>query len=363
LFRDPDEWLTTMSEPVIASEPGERAGIDDSVARQPNARRSLTRPANIEHSRAAYRSLTAFGRWAGWGFVGLGVMSGAIPLAELVGNGPVDPVQWVSTGLRSLFAVVAFVMAGWGVSAFSKVTSAAILDHLEWVGRLSADLSCRVTEGLELLERIAESLEKRPESVVSPAAPTLDRVRSMAEIVRAAKAADWVEVENRFRDFEADFPDDPQLPGLKEELVRTRDNFIKMGLDQLGAAQAVSDADRVFEIYQTIAPSLDPDRRATLDPELAKWFLALIHRRLRTGKVQAEVVQLAARFADNFGATVEGASVRASLPTLRRSVGLCPRCAQPYIGVADACPNCLRRGTHAVSVPEPDAETSWTDLS
>ena len=58
------------------------------------------------------------------------------------------------------------------------------------------------------------------------------------------------------------------------------------------------------------------------------------------------MVQLAARFAENFAATVEGASVRASLPTLRRSVGLCPRCAQPYIGVADACPNCLK-GRHA----------------
>ncbi len=96
---------------------------------------------------------------------------------------------------------------------------------------------------------------------------------------------------------------------------------------------------------------LDQDARAALDPELAKWFLGLIHRRLRTGKIQADVVQLAARFAESFAATVEGASVRASLPTLRRSVGLCPRCAQPYTGVADACPNCLRGGTHALSTP------------
>jgi hypothetical protein len=39
--------------------------------------------------------------------------------------------------------------------------------------------------------------------------------------------------------------------------------------------------------------------------------------------------------------TVEGASLRASLPTLRRSAGLCPRCAQPYTGLANACPQCL----------------------
>ena len=90
----------------------------------------------------------------------------------------------------------------------------------------------------------------------------------------------------------------------------------------------------------------DQEQRAALDRDLARWFLTLIHRRLRTGKVQADVVQLAARFAETFAATVEGASVRASLPTLRRSVGLCPRCAQPYTGVADACPNC-KKGAHA----------------
>jgi hypothetical protein len=67
----------------------------------------------------------------------------------------------------------------------------------------------------------------------------------------------------------------------------------------------------------------------------------LIHRRLRTGTIQSEVVQLASRFSEVFATTVEGASVRAALPTLRRSVGLCPRCSQPYAGVAEACPKCL----------------------
>ena len=105
----------------------------------------------------------------------------------------------------------------------------------------------------------------------------------------------------------------------------------------------MNDPDRVLEIYQALVPSLDDERRAA--PRSAtspSGFLSLIHRRLRTGKVQADVVQLAARFAETFATTVEGASVRASLPTLRRSVGLCPRCAQPYTGVAEACPNCKK---------------------
>ena len=347
-----------MSEPVIASKSGERAAIEDTASRSPNIRPSLALSATIEHSRTACRLLGNFGAWAGWGFCLLGVVRGAIVLVELAATGPVGPLQWIHGGLRVLFAVIAFGITGWGVTALSRVASAAILDHLERVGRLSEDLSSRATSGLELLERIAASLEKGPASVVSPAPPAVDRVRRMAEIVRAAKEADWVEVETRIREFEADAPDDPQLPTLKEELARTRQDFIKTGLDQLGAAQAVSDADRVLEIYQSIAPSLDQERRAALDPEVARWFLGLIHRRLRTGKVQAEVVALAARFADHFSATVEGASVRASLPTLRRSVGLCPRCAEPYVGVADACPNCLRVGTQVHSIPPPNVETA-----
>ena len=215
----------------------------------------------------------------------------------------------------------------------------------------------RASEGLALLERIAESLEQRRESVASSSASRLDRARSMAEIVRAARAADWAEAETRLNDFEAGFPDDPELSALKEELAKTRNDIIKSGLDQLDAARAVNDADRVLEIYQGLVRSLDDERRAALDRDLAKWFLSLIHRRLRTGKVQADVVQLAARFAENFATTVEGASVRASLPTLRRSVGLCPRCAQPYIGVADACPNCLKGATLALSALPSSAET------
>ena len=56
------------------------------------------------------------------------------------------------------------------------------------------------------------------------------------------------------------FPDDPELSALKEELARTRDECIRTDLDQLDAARAVNDADRVLEIYQELVPSLDEDR-------------------------------------------------------------------------------------------------------
>ncbi len=254
-------------------------------------------------------------------------------------------LAWARAGLSAASAVLAFVLAGWGVAALSRITAAAILEYLERAARLSERLSVGRPRYLLSLERIAESLEQRRDSVASSPAPGLDRARSMAEIVRAARAADWVEAETRLNEFEADFPDDPELSTLKEELARSRNDVIKSGLDQLDAARAVNDPDRVLEIYQDLVPITGRRATGALERDLAKWFLSLIHRRLRTGKVQADVVQLAARFAENFATTVEGASVRASLPTLRRSVGLCPRCAQPYTGIADACPKCLKGGT------------------
>jgi predicted amidophosphoribosyltransferase len=55
--------------------------------------------------------------------------------------------------------------------------------------------------------------------------------------------------------------------------------------------------------------------------------------------------------ADAFDSTPEGASLRAALPTLRRSVGLCARCGRPYNGIADACPACLATTSFPSYVP------------
>ena len=70
--------------------------------------------------------------------------------------------------------------------------------------------------------------------------------------------------------------------------------------------------------------------------------MALIQKRMRQGAMTTDIALLATRVAAAFDATPEGASLRAALPTLRRSVGLCARCGQPYTGIADACPTLPR---------------------
>lgn len=113
---------------------------------------------------------------------------------------------------------------------------------------------------------------------------------------------------------------------------------------QLEASQGANDAERVLELHASLAPRLSDEERVPLEQAVVKWLMSHLMRRLRAGSVAAEVPELASRIAEAFAATAEGASLRASLPTLRRSAGLCGRCAKPYTGVDEACPACLGPG-------------------
>jgi hypothetical protein len=111
---------------------------------------------------------------------------------------------------------------------------------------------------------------------------------------------------------------------------------------RLSESREVGDPVQVLDLRDEIAPLLvDSDRRA-LDRETVAWLMLLLQKRLRAGTVRSDVADLAARTADRFGATPEGASLRASLPTLRRAAGLCPRCGKTYAGLEDACANCAQ---------------------
>jgi hypothetical protein len=312
--------------------------------------------AGVDDFRSACRALAVFGACAGWGLVVVGVLSGAFHLVEMAGVGFHDLAGWVRAGLRAGSVGLVFVLTGWGVAAFSRITAAAILLYLDRVACVSDELLAQASRGLSLLERIAETIDKNAGLAVSSAASNMERARSMAEIERATKSAEWLEAETRLREFEIAFPDDPRLSSLQNSLASAREGTVRQSLALLDAAREVNDHERVLDIYHDLAPSLEGQQRASVERDLAKWFLSLIHRRLRTGKVQSDVVRLAERFAEKFAATVEGASVRASLPTLRRSVGLCPRCAQPYSGVAEACPQCKKDAGQALLATQSNNE-------
>ncbi len=150
--------------------------------------------------------------------------------------------------------------------------------------------------------------------------------------------------EGRWADAEAMLaahPDHPDAARYSGQLASARQAAGHALREELKAAQEVSDPDRVLEIHAGLAALLTAEALADIEAQVVKWFLALIMRRLRGGTVRPDVADLAARVAERFPRSVEGASLRASLGTLRRSAGLCPRCAKPYRGIADACPVCL----------------------
>jgi hypothetical protein len=217
-----------------------------------------------------------------------------------------------------------------------------------------------MTRAISLLESYAEVLEKLSEIDPTADFPHRAKALALAAVERATRSSQWAEAEGLIEEFEARFPGDSQAAELRQDLAAVRRGAIEHGLAQLDAARNSNDAAGVLELYPAVASTLDEEARRSLASDLAGWFLSLIHRRLRAGRIQADLVQLAGRFAETFAATVEGASVRASLSTLRRSVGLCPRCAQPYVGIAEACPACLGKTASPPGASAASAEPTRT---
>lgn len=126
---------------------------------------------------------------------------------------------------------------------------------------------------------------------------------------------------------------------------------------RLEASRSANDPDTVIALRDELTCHLEAGPLAELDRDLVGWLIKLIQRRMRAGTVRVDVVQLAGRVADRFGTTVEGASLRASLPTLRRSAGLCPVCGEPYAGLESMCPRCQAGAAPSVPATPDDGET------
>ena len=204
-------------------------------------------------------------------------------------------------------------------------------------------------QAIPLLERIALALERG--AIPSPSTPTSDPEpatvpdrtdgRSVADEVRAAIDEGRWDRAQSILDGLPSPADDPQIKSLGLELARSRDRLIANLTDRMNAARLANDADGALGAHDELIKILQGDDRKEVDRSMVAWLMKLIQRRLRSIPVGTDVATLAAVVADRFGGTPEGASLRAALPTLRRSAGLCPRCSEPYLGVDDACPKCL----------------------
>jgi hypothetical protein len=304
-------------------------------------------------ARAAAHALARHAPYLGWGLLLWGGLWGSSRAIGRIAAGPASASILAQSILEASAIALASGLAGWALAVAGRLAGAAMIDRIERSSRADERLSGLALRAIEALERLADVPGRRPTAGTPEGPSDHDRVRVLGEIVHAIRSGRRAEAEELLDGFDARFPGDPAIPDLRERLAVARREEVEGHMAQIDAARQVNDADRVLDLYRTVASALEPDRRGDLERQLARWFLELIHRRLRGSRIQVDVVHLATQVADTFGATVEGASLRASLPTLRRSVGLCPKCAQPYVGTADACPQCLSTPT---SPPAPGGD-------
>lgn len=259
--------------------------------------------------------------------------------------GLIEPGAGVDRGANEIVDLVylgAWLLAGWFALRLVQAVRELIVLHAEQ-GRTAARSADLIEHGLiPALLRIAEAVEReRAEPSSGQAADGM--AAALARARQAVKAGDWLEAESLVLDFAQDFPDAPQGAALLDQIAQGRQAAIEDLCDRIDAAKQVNDPGRVLELRDELAGYLDGDSLRDLDPSLVSWLMGLVRLRMSELPLRPDVVELATQIAERFGGTPEGASLRKALPVLRRSVGLCPRCAQPYLGIDDACPECLAR--------------------
>ncbi len=199
-------------------------------------------------------------------------------------------------------------------------------------------------QAIPLLERIALALEHGSLGAVAGGSDSRDAPVDRGAVAEFRSAL----ADGRWDQAEAILVNLTRLPD-QAELVATltierdlgRDRALATWTERIEAARVANDAAGALDARDQIAAILPMEDLRVIDRAMIGWLMKLIQRRLRIIPIGTDLALLVARVADRFGATPEGASLRAALPTLRRSAGLCPRCAEPYLGVDDACPKCL----------------------
>jgi len=305
-----------------------------------------------ESLRASQRMLAGMAPVVRLGLLAAGVGLCLNQVGDLVSGAQLTWGEQRVVGIVVLITLSSFGLAGWVTGRLLKALAEladVLIDQAEAARRAANLVEWNVVPALG---RIAVALER------AAAAPRDDgRALAVAGARQAIADGRWDLAGRLVAAFARDFPTAPEAAALADELTQAHEEVITDLRARLDAARSANDAEQAIEFRDQLTQHLRGDPLKELDRDMIKWLMALIQRRLRTGTVRSDVAVLAARVADSFGDTPEGASLRASLPTLRRSAGLCARCAKPYNGIAEACPSCLKSAAaRAASGPSATAK-------
>jgi hypothetical protein len=274
------------------------------------------------------------------GLFGVGVSLFLDQVGSLVSDAQFTWGERRVIGVVALITLGGFGLAGWVAGRLMKASSELIDLFID-----GADAAWRAADLIELqlvptLRRIANALDRG-----APATRDDDRARVPDALRKAIAAGRWVQAEQVVASLGRDDPD--AAKAARDELAEARTSVVETLRTQLDHARDGNDPEAVVEARDALTEHLRGDALHDLDRQVVRWLLNLIQKRVRAGTAGADMALLAARVADSFGDTAEGASLRAALPNLRRSAGLCPQCARPFKSKGDACPQCLANGAGA----------------
>jgi hypothetical protein len=238
--------------------------------------------------------------------------------------------------LVAAVTMVGFALGGWAAG---------------WILRGAAELIGSVADGAEAAIRATYLMEAHLVPTLTRAAVALERLAATSPSDAATRAAEavrraieegrWIGAKKLLQDFARDHPQSAESAPLASELASARQVEADKLFVRLDAAMAGEDPAEALACRDSLTRHLSGIELRDLDLRLARWLAGWVRGRVRRGEIDADVADLASRGAERFGDTAEGRTLLAAVPDLRRRAGLCPGCARPYRGRADACPACL----------------------
>ncbi len=305
------------------------------------------------------------------GFLAIGLALTSERLAKLISvqDTLTVPSEQILLAISALGFLIGFGLLGWVARALVRTMADQMeqqAQRLEIEVQAIKLLECRIAPALDRLAKAGEHAEfESPHSTRSHRDE--EKAHRQSTLLEAIRANDWQQAEALAFSFASDHPEDPEATGWLQKVAEAKQARSETLLARLESARQVGDPEQVLLIRDELIAILNRENRQSLDRETVGWLMSLIHKRLRAGTFGPDIALLAGRIAEHFAETTEGASLRAALPTLRRSAGLCPRCVEPYTGVAEACPRCLGHDSshdqeHWPEIPgDPSRVTSQQD--
>jgi hypothetical protein len=294
-------------------------------------------PGRIPRDRSlqdAQRALARMAPVVRYGLIAVGFAVALDRLRPLVADGQFTWGERRVIAAVTLVVAGGFAMAGWAAGQLLQAAAGligAVAEGAEAAVRMGQIVESRLVPGVERAVAAIEALNAG--SGADPLAPEVDAVR------RAISEGRWTRAERLLDAFARDHPQARQIAALTAALSAARGAEADALRAKLDAALADDDAGTAITCRDALTRHLGGPELADLDRRVVRWISRWVRLRAR-GEVSADVASVAALAADRFGDTDEGRALLAAVPTLRRKAGLCPKCARPYRGPGETCPDC-----------------------